>query len=107
MVLFQCSIFHFKTEIWFHAGLIITFFMRQSFKRSKMPCLILNLHLELFLFPVACQRVHMAAHIHVQVLSLKFKSTRQEFTPLKVQTVGDQVLDDQGNCSLCINVLIC
>lgn len=49
----------------------------------------------------------MAAYIHVQVLSLKFKSTSQEFTPLKVQTVGDQVLDDQGNCSLCINVLIC
>lgn len=45
VALFQCSIFHFKTELWFHVGLIIIFFMRQSFKRSKVPCLILNLYL--------------------------------------------------------------
>lgn len=49
----------------------------------------------------------MSAYNPVWVLSLMFKSTGQEFTPVKVQTIGDQVLDDQGNCSLCINVLIC
>lgn len=49
----------------------------------------------------------MAACNHVQVLSLMFKSTGQEFTPLTVQTEGDQVLDDEGNRPLPINVLIC
>jgi len=41
------------------------------------------------------------------VLSLAFKSTRQEFTASELQMVKDQDLADQSNHSPCINVLIC